>query len=660
MAEQASSTSKAGRGKRAVLAAQTAATFFPALAVYLLTCARTVTSDDSGELILASATLGVPHPPGFPLYTLIGHLFSKLPVGSVAFRLNLMSAFFAAAAAVFVALLVAELQAEEAGTSRTKTKKPSSRKRKSFWTAASTWLPRAVPVSGGLAFAFSLTVWSYATHAEVYTLTLALLAGALYLLVLWGRQARDLSKGSAGRRMVPLLLAGLVLGLALGVHHSTVLLALPAFGLFLIRAGGWRTLRSRELLGAAAALALGLSVYLYLPLAAARSPVLNWGDPSTGRDLWTHVSARLYQGYLFEGSVADVPAKLLDFRSLLVQQSTVLGLVLAFFGLLRIWRRHRDLAWTLLVLVACGLGYAMVYYPSENRDAYYLSTFLVVGLFCAAGLQQLWGFSARRSSAWRLAAVLLVLLLPAVNLWVHYRRNDRSQDRVARHYVEDTLAGVGRGALVMTRDWQLSSPYLYLRHVERLRPDVTLVDAAATWYSWYVDYLGDNHPRMMASCDQERHDYVGLLRRFELGEGGDRRRLDRLRLEFLECLLESFLPGGEAHVTLDRESAVGSGYQAVPSGLTFRLYPGRPLALEEPPPLHLEPLLADAPYLDEVARRRIRPTYGAMLALRAAYLIQRREPEDAKESLRLAVELAPENRVVQAVNQSASRFFEGR
>ena len=70
--------------------------FVSALGVYLLTLAPTVTLVDSGELILACHSLGIAHPPGFPLYVLIGHLFAQLPFDHVAYRLNLTSAFFAA------------------------------------------------------------------------------------------------------------------------------------------------------------------------------------------------------------------------------------------------------------------------------------------------------------------------------------------------------------------------------------------------------------------------------------------------------------------------------------------------------------------------------------------------------------------------------------
>ena len=66
--------------------------------VYVKTLAPTVSFFDSGELISAAYTLGVAHPPGYPLYVLLGWLFSKLPIGNIAYRINRMSAFFASIA----------------------------------------------------------------------------------------------------------------------------------------------------------------------------------------------------------------------------------------------------------------------------------------------------------------------------------------------------------------------------------------------------------------------------------------------------------------------------------------------------------------------------------------------------------------------------------
>jgi hypothetical protein len=139
------------------------------LVVYVLTLARDVTVTDSGELAAAAATLGIAHPPGYPLFTLLGWAFIHLvPVETVIFRVGLVSALAAAATALFIHRLALRLLAEP---------EPGS--------AAATGA-----LGGALLYAFSRTPWSQAVVAEVYTLQALLVV--LFLLAC----ARALKPGS--------------------------------------------------------------------------------------------------------------------------------------------------------------------------------------------------------------------------------------------------------------------------------------------------------------------------------------------------------------------------------------------------------------------------------------------------------------------------------
>ncbi len=217
-----------------------------ALAVYAPTVARDLTwSGDSGELITAAMTLGVPHPPGYPTYVLLGRLFALLPVGLVAWRFNLFAAVCAAAAAGLLAATI-----RRAGGARVR--------------------PVAA-VAAALTFAFLPLVWSQAVVAEVYSLNLLMVA--TFLLV-WAARG-------------PGLAAGLCLGLAVTTHLTSLLL-LPAA---LLAAGPGRT---RLLAG----VAFGLLPLLALPwLARGDSPVV-WGQPDTLRGWWWLVSGQLYAANL--------------------------------------------------------------------------------------------------------------------------------------------------------------------------------------------------------------------------------------------------------------------------------------------------------------------------------------------------------------------------
>src|SRR5205085_8437803 len=143
--------------------------FVAALLLYIWTLAPTVTLTDSGELIVVARGLGVAHPPGFPLWVILAHLASLVPIGNVAMRINFSSALFAALACAMLTLVVADMMSAVAdlGVSN----KRSAQPRKDIETARTSGLLVLAPAVGaGLLMAVSRTLWSYATIAEVYTL----------------------------------------------------------------------------------------------------------------------------------------------------------------------------------------------------------------------------------------------------------------------------------------------------------------------------------------------------------------------------------------------------------------------------------------------------------------------------------------------------------
>src|SRR5205814_480660 len=182
--------------------------FFISLVVYCWTLAPTVTLVDSGELIVAAYFLGVAHPPGFPLYILLAHLASIVPIGSVALRVNFASALFAALAAAMLSLVLAEIliTPSDAAASKHQPKKKIDRKRKKISSGNSYVETKdrnanaliVVPaLASGLLIAFSRTLWSYATIAEVYTLNTLLVLIIFFLVVRWRRRLVERRHGIA-------------------------------------------------------------------------------------------------------------------------------------------------------------------------------------------------------------------------------------------------------------------------------------------------------------------------------------------------------------------------------------------------------------------------------------------------------------------------------
>ena len=162
--------------------------FFVAFGFYLKTLCPAVFFGDSGELIAAIYTLGIPHPTGYPLYCLLGKLFTFIPLGSIAFKTNLMSAFFAAATVWLLYIIINQLTKN-----------------------------LAIALSSSLVFAFLGLFWSQATIAEVYTLLTFFFVAIIAIVLYWHK-----TKNSNW-----LYLLAFVYGLSLTHHRATILL-LPA------------------------------------------------------------------------------------------------------------------------------------------------------------------------------------------------------------------------------------------------------------------------------------------------------------------------------------------------------------------------------------------------------------------------------------------------
>ena len=234
------------------------------LGLYLATLGQTLTwgyrkmGVDGGELLAAANTLGIPHPPGYPTYTLLLKLFATVvPIGDFAFRGNLLSALLASLSVGLLYWIILRF---------CRYLKPEAPR--AFWIASASL--------GALVFATSPLFCSQAVMTEVYTLN-ALFVGALLLTATHLALRRPGENQEARFTTGKLGLFGLLLGLGLGNHLTLLAVAVPLL-FWLWRTLGLRRLASPWMLGA---FILGLGIYLYLPIRAAQDPPINWGNADT-------------------------------------------------------------------------------------------------------------------------------------------------------------------------------------------------------------------------------------------------------------------------------------------------------------------------------------------------------------------------------------------
>lgn len=609
-----------------------------ALAVYFRTLAPTVTLIDSGELAVAARDLGVAHPPGTPLWVMLAHQATRFPWGDVAARVAAASAVFAALAAGLMVLVAREALLVAFARSRAPDEPADG----------PSWVALVPPAVAGLSFAFSRSLWSYATVVEVYTLNVLLILTALFLLLRWSRQGHD----------ALLYAAAVVFGLALGVHHVTVALTLPALVVIVHRAAGPGIFRSRRLLVAAAAATVAtLAVYAYLPWAASRRPVFNWGDPATLERIVWHVTGRQYQAYLETSWQAAANETAAFFRMALRQFGPPflpLTLLLAVTGGVRLWRRDRPLALALALLLAANLAFGVTYVIGEDKDAYYLPSFLALALAAAFGAQAALAWARQRAPA----AAAALLALPVVALVSGFPYADRSRYFIAADYVANALDGVEPGGMLLTGDWQLYSPLLYSRLVEGRRPDVVAIDLHLLRRSWYYGYLERQFPDTVGRARPQVDAFLQELTAWEHDPGLYARSPDltaRISGRFQEMLRtfvdthpgpvyatrDGVLPGFGTDVEVPR--TLTAGRALVPRGLLFELARTRPTRLPEAGSLRMRGLFDGSIRVepDDVVAVKVRPVYLAMIASRGAYLEAAGDHRAAAEAFAQALALDP-------------------
>ena len=248
--------------------------------------------------------------------------------------------------------------------------------------------------------------------------------------------------------------AGAVLGLGLG-NHLTLLLMLPGAAVWLWagRQAAGRPL-ARELLAALAALAAGLAVYAYLPLAAAAVPPVNWGDPRRPAQLWALISGQVYRGLIFGLPLAYLPGRVAAWSGEALRQfGGPWGVILALIGL---WQLDRRLHawWQATLLIAAAYSVYAIGYNTPDSFVYLIPASCVAALWLAAGLdwlvenaaavreygtnaELLLGFHEFVAGRPYFQSILITLLLavPAISAARFWRENDLSHDREAQEFV---------------------------------------------------------------------------------------------------------------------------------------------------------------------------------------------------------------------------------
>ncbi len=261
--------------------------------VYILTLSPTVNFIDSGELITVCHKLGIAHPTGYPLYTLLGRLFSFFPSGNGAVRINYMSSIFASLCGIFIYFAVLTI---------------ISILRKSTDIHINEII---VAYVSGLFTCFSLTLWQQAVVTEVYSLTAFIFSFLILIIFIWYSRISENKKAD-----ILLAVFFYFLGLGFGNHLSLVHIV-PATIFFLLSA---RKIKIRTFVYCGFFFVLGISIYLYLPVRSSLNPVMDWGNPDNFTRFINHITGKQYRVWMFSSSPAVLKEHILNYVTLLSKQ----------------------------------------------------------------------------------------------------------------------------------------------------------------------------------------------------------------------------------------------------------------------------------------------------------------------------------------------------
>lgn len=583
-------------------------------AVYLSTVSPTVNFIDSGELIAAAYEPGIAHPPGYPLYILLGFVASHLLWGEIAWRVNVLSAFWGAmaVAAMFLLALVATNYLEWLNRPKSA---PTSKRRKpakspapkppskevveaSDTKSSRTWLLYlGAALSAASLFAASSTFWSRTAQAKMYTLhyffVLALLTAALQY-----RWAYERGSERAARRWLLVLSAGL--GLSFTNHLMTMLLG-PGVLALLVLGGDWsKRFRAllRQLPLILPAFLLPLLLYAYLPLRASQGPVMNWGSTNSLGDFWRHIGGWQYQVYLFE----DVPrnfGRIVEF--MMGQWGLLTWLIwpLCVAGGVLLARRSLPLFVATAATAAMTFLFALAYGISEIEPymvPFYAMLVAWLGTAAVTLRQELARQAAKDAPEGRdtgrisAGATALLAALALVSGVAQYPRQDLSDNRLAEQFVENAFSSLPQNSIVLTDYWDFYAPTYYLQGLLDRRPDLAIVDMSLLRYPWYTEQLRRKYPWLIEKSQDILGRFSPEQRKWVNGEPFNGGVLDSSYFELIQSFVERHYDERPTYSlfmpcpNLNCESArVLPGYVRAREGVVHRFWKGAPPSSYVPP-----------------------------------------------------------------------------
>ncbi|MCI4382697.1 hypothetical protein PGIGA_G00017720 [Pangasianodon gigas] len=454
----------------------TGATVACVLALYLHHIPRSVAGGDSGELITAACELGVAHPPGYPLFTMLASLTLRLlPATSPAHAVNVLCAVLGAMASGALCYTVCRMAGPGPGA-----------------------------VLAGGSFALSKLVWQWSLVAEVFSLN-NLFVGFLFSLSACFHNAETVDQKKKFA-----LWGALCCGLSLCNQHTLVVYVLIIIPWALLQLYTYKGLCFSAIVSLGVCFLTGFLPYLYLPISSYLNKARwSWGDQTTLSGLLTHLLRAEYGTFSLaksEGKVnlmkmlqaqcnhcaADLPVPVLVLAVLALLHALcnrrwcafvcLIAVMVSVYSVFFAWRANLDIENPLL------LGVVERFWLQADAGVCVLAG---VGLNWTVCLLERW---LGLRMVWNMGAWLITAGLLSHTIHLNQREFDQSRNDVVERFARELIFSFPESSLVLTRGDLPGNTLRYLHYCQGLRPDLSLIDQEMMTYSWYVPKLQQHLP----------------------------------------------------------------------------------------------------------------------------------------------------------------------
>jgi len=425
--------------------------FLLVFGVYVRTLDPVFHADDSPETISCSYTLGIQHPPGYPLPTLIGKIFTFIPAGNIGFRVNLQAAFFGGLAAVFIFLAILDIL----------------RKKEYDIIAAF-----AASASASICFAFSATFWSQALSAKggIYTFNAFLMALLMYLMFLWERK----------RENRYFYLFSFTLGLSAANHWESMIVAVPAFCFFilLVLAENKYFLKVKPVSAVYAALFFipGILLYAYLVIRANSGADLDWGNPVNLKQLLWVITRAEYTHLEKAADMTVILKQCFRILKLLIYEFSIAGFIVFLYGIYSFFKsgkiKRLVLIGTLFATVILSLSF---YLNLKDEmiwvmDVFIIPAYLAMAFILGAGIYGVIILVKKyySSKVMVYAVAGAAFLLPLWNVMVNFGKCRQDKYYYAYDFGMNIIKSVDRdGGMALLEGDYAVMPQMYFKYVDK-------------------------------------------------------------------------------------------------------------------------------------------------------------------------------------------------